>query len=152
MDITKEEATQLVKQIKARKKKTSKTSLGTKDSPLKHAPQQQRRSSRVAFVQRWDPRQGLNEGSEADRLKEIARQIQSVASLPKTSKYAQHKLKTLLKVQELLQQGYVRLLNFFDIFSQNTISFLLFFSILYRESRSKQGQQELDQLLSLLTL
>jgi hypothetical protein len=105
IDITKEEAAELVKQIKSRKRTSSKSSIA-KDNPLKHAPQQQRRSSRTtAFVKHWDKRQGLSEGSEADKLKEIERQIESVLTLPKSSKYAQHKLKTLQKAQELLQQG-----------------------------------------------
>ncbi|KAL4527736.1 hypothetical protein Ndes2437A_g02875 [Nannochloris sp. 'desiccata'] len=93
IDISKEEEAKLVKEIKSRKRASSKTSI-VKASPLKHAPQQQRRSSRTAFVKRWDPRQG-------------------------------HKLKTLQKAQELLQQG---------------------------GSRTEEGQQELDRLLSQLTL
>jgi hypothetical protein len=108
IDITKEEAAELVKQIKSRKRTSSKTSIA-KDAPLKHAPQQQHRSSHhpTAFLKHWDPKQGLSEGSEAEKLKEIERQIESVLTLPKSSKYAQHKLKTLQKAQELLQQGYV---------------------------------------------
>jgi hypothetical protein len=104
-DISKEEAAELVKQIKSRKRTSSKTSIA-KNSLLKHAPQQQRRSSRTtAFVKRWDSSKGLSEGSEADKLKEIERQIESVLTLPKSSKYAQHKLKTLQKAQQLLKQG-----------------------------------------------
>jgi len=105
IDISKEEEANLAKQRKSRKRVSSKTSI-VKASPLKHAPQQQRRSSRTVFVKRWNPRQSLSEGSEAEKLREIKRHIESLLTLPKSSKYAQHKLKTLEKAQELLQQGY----------------------------------------------
>jgi hypothetical protein len=104
IDISEEDKAELVKQIKSRKRASSKTSIA-KASPLKHAPQQQPRSSRTVFVKRWNPKQGLREGSEAEKLKEIEKHIESLLTLPKSSKYAQHKLKTLQKAQELFQQG-----------------------------------------------
>ena len=104
--ITEQEASQLGKKIKSRKRTESKVSL-IKNSPLKHqstAPvATRRRATRQAYVKRWDPHQG--EGTDAEKLLEIERQIDSVSGLPKTSKYAQHKLKVLEKARQLLQAG-----------------------------------------------
>lgn len=102
-----QEASQLRKQIKLRKKVQSKSSIA-KGGALKNTfspatASHPRRSSRIAYISQWDPNEG--QPSDSKRLLEIQRQIESVSALPKTSKYAQHRLKVLQTAQKLLEQG-----------------------------------------------
>ena len=107
-NLSEQEASQLGKQIKSRTKARSKTSVA-KAAPLKHTESSVtetaslRRSSRVAYVSKWDPNE--SQPSDAKRLLEIERQIDSVSALPRSSKYAQHRLKVLKTAERLLQQG-----------------------------------------------
>lgn len=122
--LTAEEASLLRKKIKtARRRSEAKGSIA-RTAPLRHAPAAApRRPPRAPYVKRWVP--GAGEATDAEKLREIERQIEVAAALPRASRYAQHRLKVLSKAKDLLEQG---------------------------PARSQDAQEELNRLLSVLAL
>lgn len=104
MDIPGDEALELGKQIKERKKSQSKSSA-SKDirKPIKHTflPS---KNKRPHYVQTSKGHQL----SEQEQLQAIEENIAAISQLPSSSIYAQHRLKILRKVKELLQVGIKR--------------------------------------------
>jgi len=131
MDLTFREASELQKRIKERRRKQCKQSIA-KESPLKHTidptsqPDCKPGLSSYAYIKRWRKSEPATTNSdEESKLVEIQEQLESVSKLPRTSKYAQHRLKVLLTTHELLQLG---------------------------KDRSCTQQKELERLLSSLAL
>ena len=106
VNLTAQEGAELRKQVKDRKRATVKGSIA-KSEPLKHAapPARLASASAAVYVRRW--RQGEAAPTPEATLREVEKQIQAASHLPRSSRYAQHRLKVLHKAQELLQAGYV---------------------------------------------
>jgi hypothetical protein len=123
--LTAEEASQLGKKLKAvRRRSENKNSIARTAPRRATAPAAApRRTPRAPYVKRWQA--GAAEATDAEKLREIERHIEGAEALPRSSRYAQHRLKVLSKAKQLLEQG---------------------------PARTQEAQDELDRLLSVLSL
>jgi hypothetical protein len=105
--VSEREALAVAERLRARRKSTGKSKLSGSAGPLDRSPQKQpaadsKKKPFGVFKQKWLACAG--ELSEPEQLRVVEQAIEVFSLLPRESKYAQHRLKLLRKIQDILKQ------------------------------------------------